>query len=428
MNSGDTTWVLVSTGLVLLMTPGLGFFYGGLVREGHAINTIKMSFVALGVVALLWATVGYTLAFAPGSGAFGGMLDGWIGGFDHLGLAGVGAAPSATVATSIPHVSFMAFQMAFAIITPALISGAVVGRMKFKAYLLFLASWSVLVYAPLAHMVWGPGGWLVELGALDFAGGTVVHVSAGVSALVAARILGPRHSDAGQRRHDAPHSVPLVVLGASLLWFGWIGFNGGSALAADGVAAMAVATTILAGSAAMLGWLTLDLLVKGKPSAVGAAIGAVVGLVAITPAAGFVSLGASMVIGVAAAPVSYFAVECLRRSRLDDTLDVFACHGVGGIVGALLTAVFASTAINPRGGDGLLAGSTALLAPQVVAVLAAGGFAAAGTACILTVLRATIGIRVGEHAELDGLDLVEHAETAYSRERATSPASFGGAA
>lgn len=418
MNSGDTGWVLLSTALVLLMTPGLAFFYGGLVRESNAINTIKMSFVALSVVAIAWATLGYSLAFSDGSALIGGLA--------FVGLDGVGPEPNPELAPTIPHVSFMAFQMMFAIITPALISGAVVGRMKFRSYLLFLPLWSLLVYSPLAHWVWGPGGWIHGLGALDFAGGTVVHISAGVSALVAALILGPRPRPESGKAHDVPHNVPLVVLGASLLWFGWLGFNGGSALAADGVAAMAVATTVLAGSGAMLMWVLLELTFKGRSTAVGAAIGTVVGLVAITPAAGYVSPGAAIAIGALTSPASYLAVEWLRRSELDDTLDVFACHGVGGIVGAVLTAVFARADINPAGADGLVAGSVQLVLPQLVSVVAAGAYAALGTLAILFLLRATVGLRVREEAQVANLDLFEHSEVAYAHERWTDALEQGG--
>ena len=403
MNASDTTWILISTALVLLMTPGLAFFYGGLVRERHATNTIKMSVVALGVVAPLWAIVGYGLAFGEGNG--------WIGSLAKAGLEGVGLEP--VEGQTIPELLFMAFQMTFAVITPALISGAVVGRMKFRAWIPFVALWTLFVYAPLAHWVWGPGGWLADHGELDFAGGTVVHVSAGMSALVAAIVLGPRREGpVGEK----PHSIPFVVLGMALLWFGWVGFNAGSALAADGVAVLAAVNTILAGAMALLVWVILELTFARRSSAVGASIGVVVGLVAITPGAGFVSPTASLLIGGLTAPLSFGAMELMKRTRLDDTLDVFACHGVGGISGALLTGVFANTAINEGGADGLLAGNAAQLIPQLVGVAASAGIAVLGTGGILFALKVTIGIRATEDAEIEGLDRAEHAEAAYRRE------------
>ena len=382
------------------MTPGLAFFYGGLVRQRQTINTIKMSFIALGVIALEWALVGYSMAFSEGSRLLGGLA--WVG------LSGVGVEPSADYATTVPHLAFMAFQMMFAVITPALISGAVVGRMRFLPYTIFIVCWAVLVYNPLAHWVWG-GGWLGELGALDFAGGTVVHVSAGVSALVAALVLGPRR----RRAHAAPHNVPFTVLGASLLWFGWFGFNAGSALAADGVAALALVTTMLSAAASVATWIAVDVARRRKPTAVGASVAAVVGLVAITPGAGFVAPGAAIAIGIVATVVSYVAVDLLKRTRLDDTLDVFACHGLGGIVGALLTGVFASTAVNPAGADGLLHGNAALLGKQAIGVLAGAALAAAGTAVILLGLRAVMRLRPSPLEEDRGIDLAEHAESAY---------------
>jgi Amt family ammonium transporter len=405
MNSGDTAWILACTGLVLLMTPGLAFFYGGLVRERAAINTIKMSFSALGLIALEWALVGYSMAFGPG-----GKL---LGGLSWAGLSGVGEAPSASYGPTIPHLVFMAFQMMFAIITPALISGAVVGRMKFKAYAAFIVLWALLVYNPLARWVWSADGWIGKLGALDFAGGTVVHVSAGVSALVAALILGPRRRAPAETK---PHNVPFVVLGASLLWFGWFGFNAGSALGANGVAALAVVTTMLSASAAVATWIFTDMARGRKPTAVGASIAAVVGLVAVTPGAGFVTPLAAMLIGGIATLVSYFAVEFIKGLGIDDTLDVFACHGLGGVVGALLTGVFATTEVNAAGRDGLLRGNPSLLGAQAIGVLAAAVLAAAGTALILVLLKAVMGLRASPEAEVIGIDVTEHAETAYALE------------
>jgi Amt family ammonium transporter len=409
MNSGNVAWVLVSIALVLLMTPGLAFFYGGLVRERQVINTMKMSFIALGVISIEWALIGYSLSFAPGNAFIGGT--GW------QGLRGVSADANAMYAADIPHLAFMAFQMMFAIITPALISGALVGRMKFKAYVAFIALWGLVVYNPVAHWVWGPGGWIGNLGALDFAGGTVVHVTAGVSALVAALVLGPRTPQGGDGgKHGQPHNVPFVVLGASLLWFGWFGFNAGSALAADGLAALALVTTMLAASAAVVTWVGLEMVRRGKPTATGSSIAAVVGLVAITPAAGFVTPMSALLIGAAAAVVSFMAVVLIKRTGLDDTLDVFACHGLGGAVGSLLTGVFASTAVNPGGADGLLHGNFALVGIQLVSVAAAALWAAAGTAVILVVLRAVIGLRATETPGRWDIDATEHAERAYIRD------------
>jgi len=403
LNTGDTAWSLICTGLVLLMTPGLAFFYGGLVREKNAINTMKMSFSALGLVAVGWALVGYSMAFGPG---------GWlIGGLSWFGLEGVGEAPNPSYGPTIPHLVFMAFQMMFAIITPALISGAVVGRMRFKAYAAFIVLWGLIVYNPLARWVWSTEGWIAKLGAIDFAGGTVVHVSAGVSALVAALILGPR-----RRSHSRPHNVPFVILGASLLWFGWFGFNAGSALGANGVAALAVVTTMLSAAAAVVTWIGTDLLRKRKPTVVGASIAAVVGLVAVTPAAGFVTPLAAMLIGLIATLVSYFAIEFIKGLGVDDTLDVFACHGLGGMTGALLTGVFATTSVNPAGKDGLLYGNPSLLGAQAIGVLAAAVLAAAGTATILFVLKRVMALRASPEAEEIGIDVTEHDETAYALE------------
>jgi Amt family ammonium transporter len=408
LNSGDTAWSLMCTGLVLLMTPGLAFFYGGLVRERNTINTMKMSFLALGIIALEWALVGYSMAFGPGGTLLGGLQWG--------GLGGVGEMPHETYGPTIPHLVFMAFQMMFAIITPALISGAVVGRMRFKAYAAFIVLWGLLVYNPLARWVWSADGWIARLGAIDFAGGTVVHVSAGVSALVAALILGPRRHSAVDSR---PHNIPFVVLGASLLWFGWFGFNAGSALGANGVAALAVVTTMLSASAAVATWIGTDMIRRRKPTAVGASIAAVVGLVAVTPGAGFVTPLSAMLIGAIATLVSYFAVESIKKLGVDDTLDVFACHGLGGTTGALLTGVFATTSVNPAGKDGLLYGNAGLLGAQVIGVLAAAGLAAAGTASILLVLKAAMGLRASPEAEQIGIDVTEHAETAYALEIVT---------
>ena len=403
ISAGDTAWVLISSALVMLMIPGLALFYGGLVRGKSSLNTLMMSVAALGVVTVQWVLFGYSLAFAPGSSLLGGLA--W------WGFGGVGAAPNPTYAGAIPHLAFAAFQAMFAAITVALISGAVVERLKFKAYLLFLVLWSIFVYDPLAHWVWGAGGWLRQLGALDFAGGTVVHVSAGTAALVAAIILGPRR--AWGRTPHVPHNVPFTLLGAGLLWFGWFGFNAGSALAADGVAANALVTTHTAAAAALSVWMLIELARTGRATAVGAATGAVVGLVAITPAAGYVTPRAAIVIGAIGAAASYFALQARAKTKVDDALDVFACHGVAGIAGALLTGVFATKTVNPAGGDGLLAGNPAQLTVQLLAVGATILFAGTLTAGILKGLEATVGIRVTLADELGGVDLSEHGEEAY---------------
>ncbi|MDQ7843229.1 MAG: ammonium transporter [Armatimonadota bacterium] len=398
MNAADTAWMLVATALVLLMTPALGFFYGGLVRAKNALNTLMMSFAALGGVAIAWALVGYSLAFGPGGP--------WLGGLTRLFLRGVGLEPSG----SIPHVLFMAYQGTFAVITAALISGAIVERMRFRAYLLFLTVWSLVVYAPIAHWVWG-GGWLARLGALDFAGGTVVHVNAGAAAVVAALTLGPRKDYA--RQAILPHNVPFTLLGAGLLWFGWFGFNAGSALGANAAAALAFVNTMLAPAATLVVWTLLDLRRGGKVTAVGAATAIVVGLVAVTPAAGFVSPAAAIVVGGVAALPSYAAIVWRPRTRLDDSLDVLAAHGVGGTVGAVLTGVLAQKIWNGTA-NGLLFGAPLQVVVQLVAVVAAALYSALGTALILRVLALFMPLRVADpsHEGL-GLDVGQHGEEAY---------------
>jgi ammonium transporter, Amt family len=403
ISAGDTAWVLVSSALVLLMTVGLAFFYGGLVRPKNALNTMMMSVVALGVIGVQWMLIGYSLAFAPGGA--------WLGGLAWLGFSNVGVEPNPTYSATIPLQAHAMFQGMFAIITPALISGAIVERMRFRGYVVFLVLWATLIYDPLAHWVWGSGGWLLKRGALDFAGGTVVHISAGVSALVAAWFLGPRRDY--RRVPIAPHNVPLVLLGAGLLWFGWFGFNAGSALAANGLAALAFVNTNTAAAAALVTWAALDLARTGKVTAVGAATGLVVGLVGITPAAGYVTPLAGLLIGVLAAGVSYTAIQIRSKTKLDDALDVFSCHGLAGTAGALLTGVFASKLANPAGGDGLLAGNPGQLTVQLLAVAATVAFAAVGTLAILAFVQVTIGARVNVPDESTGLDLSQHGEEAY---------------
>ncbi|HEV8578606.1 MAG TPA: ammonium transporter [Thermoanaerobaculia bacterium] len=397
ISGADTAWMLVSCALVLLMTPALAFFYGGLVRSKNALNTMMMSVSSLGVVGLVWALAGYSLAFGEGNAI--------VGGLGHLLLRGVGIEAHGT----IPHVLFMAYQGTFAVITAALISGAVVERMRFGPYLVFLAGWTLLVYAPVCHWVWG-GGWLAGLGALDFAGGTVVHVNAAAAALVAAAILRPRR-DYG-RQALLPHNVPFVLLGAALLWFGWFGFNAGSALAANGTAALAFANTMLAPMATLAVWMGLDLVRARKATAVGAATGAVVGLVAITPAAGFISPTAALFLGALAAFPSYYAILFRSRTRLDDSLDVVAAHGAGGVVGALLTGVLAAAAWG--GADGLLAGNPAQLGKQALAVLATAAYSAAASFGLLKLIGAFASLRALPRQEGLGLDVAMHGEEAYT--------------
>ena len=404
ISAGDTAWVLMSAALVMLMTPGLALFYGGLVRRKNVLSTIMHSFFILALVSVTWVLWGYTLAFGPDTGL------GLIGGLDFLGLAGVGQEPAAAAPT-VPHLAFMAFQMMFAIITPALITGAFAERKRFKAFVLFAVAWSTFVYAPIAHWVWSPDGWLFGLGVLDFAGGTVVHLSSGIAALVAALFIG-RRSGLIEPATE-PHDVPMTVLGAGLLWFGWFGFNAGSALSANGVAATAFVTTNTAAAMAAITWVTISWLHKGTPSVLGAAIGAVAGLVAITPAAGFVTPAASVLIGFGVGAVCYAASLLRLRSRVDDALDVFAVHGVGGAFGALATGVFATTAVNAAALEGLLNGNPGQVVTQIIGVAAVGTYSAVVTAGILFLVNLVTPIRVAGDVEETGLDLAQHGEVAY---------------
>jgi Amt family ammonium transporter len=399
ISGADTSWMLVSTALVLLMTPGLAFFYGGLVNARNALNTMMMSFVSLGVACVLWALLGYSLAFGTGSP--------FVGDLSMALLRGVGTEPSG----SMPHVLFMAFQATFAIITAALISGALIGRMRFGPYITFIALWGLVVYAPIAHWVWG-GGWLGEMGALDFAGGAVVHVNAGAAALVAAVVLGSR-AEFG-RLAVLPHNVPFVLLGAGLLWFGWFGFNGGSALAADGIAALAFVNTLLAPAATLVVWALLDGFRSGNVTAVGLATGIVVGLVAVTPAAGFISPGSALILGAIAAVPSYFVLQWRARSRLDDSLDVFAAHGVGGLTGAILTGVFADAAVNGSA-DGLLTGNPGQVSIQAISVLAVFAYSGILTFVLLKAIAVFTPLRPSSKEEGRGMDLLNHGEEAYAR-------------
>jgi len=399
LNAADTSWMLISTALVLLMTPALAFFYGGLTRSKNALNTMMMSFISLGFIGVLWPVIGYSLAFAEGSP--------YLGGFSRLFLNNVGLEPQGT----IPHILFMGFQGTFAIITAALISGAIVERMRFSAYLLFICFWSVLVYSPVAHWVWG-GGWLFTMGALDFAGGTVVHVNAATAALVAVICVGKRRDLPSPTTVLLPHSVPFTLLGAGLLWFGWFGFNAGSALAANAIAGLAFITTMLAPAGTLLVWTVLDLVRTGRPTAVGAATAIVVGLVAITPAAGLVNpMNAILLGGIAAVP-SYFMLQWRAKSGFDDTLDVIAAHGVGGTVGALLTGVFAERAVNGMA-DGLLYGNAGQLGIQAAAVVAAIVYSGAVTFLLLKIIGAFMPLRASMSDENVGMDLSQHGEEAY---------------
>jgi Amt family ammonium transporter len=401
-NAGDTALVLVSAGLVMLMTPGLAFFYGGLVRSKNVVHTMNLSIAVMGVAGVLWALFTYSLSFSPG-----GSLDAVIGSLSWIGLRGVGDAPEAALAATIPHSAFMLFQGMFAVITPALISGALVERVRLKPYLMFIALWCVFVYAPVAHWVWAPGGWLRNLGVLDFAGGTVVHINAAAAALVGAILLGKRR---GLRTPTVlPHNVPFAVLGMGLLWFGWLGFNGGSALAANGLASSAFTNTFFAPAAAALTWGLVELFLHDKMSGVGLASGAVAGMVAITPAAGFVTPAASLLIGVLAAGASFTAVRFRPRLGLDDALDVFAVHGVAATVGALLTGVLASTAINAAGADG----SLLLLGKQAVGVVSTLVFSGLVSFVLYKAVNALTPLRAEEQDEWTGMDEAEAGERGY---------------
>ncbi|MHC5779329.1 ammonium transporter [Nostoc sp.] len=433
-DTGDTAFMLISAALVLLMTPGLAFFYGGFVRSRNVLNTLMMSFVLMAIVGVSWILWGYSLSFAPGLPFIGGLQ--WFG-LNGVGLEvtdylkGSNPAEVVSYAGTIPHQAFMIYQAMFAIITPALISGAIAERMSFRAYSLFVLLWSTFVYAPLAHMVWAKGGFLGlygGLGALDFAGGTVVHISSGVSALVAAIVIGPRktHPD----RLSPPHNVPFILLGAALLWFGWFGFNAGSALSVAGgtsgnlvtnVATTAFVATNTAAAAAALMWLILESVLRGKPTAVGAATGAVAGLVGITPAAGFVTPLSAILIGFITAFVCFYAISFKHKLEIDDALDTFPVHGIGGTVGAILTAIFATTQVNGGGKDGVLRGNFGELGVELVAIAVAYAIAGVGTWIILKIIDATVGLRVKEEAELQGLDINEHGEEGYNSEFGDRP-------
>jgi Amt family ammonium transporter len=404
VDSGDTAWVLASSALVMIMTPALGLFYGGMVRKKNALSTIMFSFVIIALIGVQWVLYGYSLAFGPDIGHV-------IGNLDWLGLTGVGQAPNTDYAATIPALAYMIFQAMFAIITVALISGAFVERIKFKAFMVFSLLWATLVYDPIAHWVWGVGGWLRNMGALDFAGGTVVHISSGVSALAIAFVIGKRKGFGKQAME--PHNIPMVILGAALLWFGWFGFNGGSALASNGLATSAFVVTNTAAAAAALMWTLLSWYHK-RPSVLGAATGGVVGLVAITPASGFVTPMAAIVIGAVGAVISYYAMLFRSKQNVDDSLDVWACHGLGGTWGAIATGIFATVAVNSAGANGLLYGNSGQLTTQIIAVAVTWVYAFVMTVVLAKIVDATIGLRVPDEEEAVGLDISQHAEKAYS--------------
>jgi ammonium transporter, Amt family len=405
MNAANTAFVLISAALVLFMTPGLALFYGGMVRGKNVLGTLMQNFIIIALIGVQWALFGYTLAFGP-------SINGFIGNLSWLGLAGVGAAPFKAYSETIPHGAFMVFQMMFAIITPALITGAWAERFKFKSFLIFVVLWATLVYDPVAHWVWGDGGWLKNLGALDFAGGTVVHINAGVAALAAVLVMGKREGYG--REAFIPHNLPMTVLGAGMLWFGWFGFNAGSALAADGLATSAFVATQLGACAATLSWVVVEWIFRGKPTTLGAASGAVAGLVAITPAAGFVGPMSAILIGLGAGCICYLAVLAKPKLGYDDSLDVVGVHGVGGVWGALATGLFASKLVNPAGANGLFFGNPGQLGIQFVAVMTTLIYSFVISWILLKIIDAIFGLRVDKADEIAGLDLTEHQEAGYS--------------
>ncbi len=408
VDTGDTAWVLTSSALVLMMTaPGLALFYGGMVRRKNVLATLMQSFILMAVISVQWVLVGYSLAFGPDLGGVVGSLR-WIG------LAGVGVEPNPDYAATVPHQAFMVFQLMFAVITPALITGAVAERMRFSAFLLFSVLWATLVYDPLAHWVWGVGGWIRNLGALDFAGGTVVHISSGVSALAAALLIGRRRGYG--REPMPPHNLPFTVIGAAMLWVGWFGFNAGSALGAGGLAVSAFVATNTAAAAAALAWMLAEWGLRGKPTVLGAASGAVAGLVAITPASGFVGPVAALAIGAVGGALCFAACNVKARFGYDDSLDVVGVHGVGGSWGAIATGIFASKAVNDAGANGLLFGNPGLVGVQVLAIAATWAFAFVGSLVLLKLVDALVGLRVGEEEEFLGLDVSQHSENAYAFE------------
>lgn len=411
IDSGDVAWVITATSLVMIMTPALGFFYGGLVRQKNLIATLVQCLMIFSVVSLVWALWGYTLTFGP-------AVHGIIGNLSKLGLVNVGYAPNPLYSSTIPELLYFAFQLKFAAITPALIIGAFAGRVRLKALLVFMVLWTTFVYVPIAMWIWNPGGWLHMLGVVDFAGGLVVHTSAGVSAIAAALVIG-RGKDFGKA--SRPNNVPFVILGTAILWFGWFGFNAGSALAANALAVNALVGTNLAAAASGVSWMLVDWTRKGRPSAVGMAVGAVCGLAAVTPAAGFVGPGAAIVIGIVAGIFCNFVANWRARSTLDDSLDVFACHGAGGMWGTIATGLFASTMINAAGPNGLFYGNPHQLLVQLLGVAVVASFAFVGSYVLLRIINRFVPLRVGPAAEDAGLDMAEFGEAAYDSSGADSP-------
>lgn len=407
IDKGDTAWVLISAALVMLMTPGLALFYGGMVRRKNVLGTIMQSFIAIAIVSVQWILIGYSLSFGPD-------IHGIIGSLDWAGLKGVGFAPNPDYAPTVPHLAFMIYQAMFAVITPALITGAFAERMKFSAFLVFTIIWSTIVYDPVAHWAWGTGGWLKGMGTLDFAGGIVVHLISGISALSAVMIIGKRKG----YLHEAiyPHNLPMTVLGAGLLWFGWFGFNAGSALSSGALSALAFVTTHTSAVAATLMWVFIEWLHKGKPTMFGAATGAIAGLATITPASGFVSPMSSLIIGFAAGAVCYTALNMKNKLKYDDSLDAFGVHGVGGILGTFAVGLFAQTLINPAGSNGLFFGNAKLLTSQIIAILVTMIYSFVMTTIILKIIDKTIGLRIDEESEFNGLDISQHGESGYTFE------------
>jgi len=405
IQAGDTVFILVSAALVLLVTLGLALFYGGMVRSKNVLGTMLQSLAMISVISLEWVYIGYSMAFGPDVG-------GLIGNFSWFALQGVGAAPSAQYATTVPHLAFMIYQCMFAVITPALITGAFAERVRFWPFVFFSLGWTILVYNPVCHWVWGQGGWLGARGVLDFAGGLVVHLTSGVAALAAVLVIGPRKGYG--RESFIPHNLPMTVMGTGLLWFGWFGFNAGSALAANGIAATAFVTTHLAGMAGLAMWLLIEAKHRGRPTTLGAASGAIAGLATVTPAAGFITTNAAVLIGLLAGAFCYLAVSFKNRLGYDDSLDVVGIHGVGGLLGTVCLGIFASTKVNPAGADGLLAGNPAFLLTQLFGIVVVGLYAFTVSWGLLKLVNAVAPLRLSLEAERSGLDLSEHSETAYN--------------
>ncbi len=408
IDSGDTAFLLLSAALVMLMTPGLALFYGGMVRKKNVLGTIMQSFVAIAIISIQWILYGYSLAFGPD-------VHGIIGNLDWIGLRGVGVEPNPAYAPTVPHIAFMIYQAMFAVITPALISGAFAERMKFSVFFVFTILWSTIVYDPIAHWIWGNGGWLKNMGALDFAGGMVVHITSGISALAAALIIGKRKGHA----HDfMPHNLPLTVLGAGILWFGWFGFNAGSALSSGALSAMTFAVTHISAVGATLIWVVIEWLHKGKPTMFGAATGSIAGLATITPASGFVGPMSALIIGLCAGAICYLALNMKTRLGYDDSLDAFGVHGIGGIVGTLATGLFAQKLLNPAGADGLFfnssGGGSGVFVTQVIGIVVTIVYSFVITFIILKVLDKFMGLRLDDESEVLGLDLSQHGESGYT--------------